>query len=52
MYTANISYWAVTNAFDLSGDDYQITFDCGTTNGPFTNNPSGPAPQIDARRQI
>ncbi|MDP9955450.1 hypothetical protein J2X97_001087 [Epilithonimonas hungarica] len=48
MYTANISYWAVTNAFDLSGDDYQITFDCGTTDGPFTTNPSGPAPQIEA----
>ncbi|PZU91351.1 MAG: hypothetical protein DI529_00745 [Chryseobacterium sp.] len=48
MYTANISYWAVTNAFDLSGDDYEITFDYGTTNGPFSGNASGPAPQIES----
>lgn len=48
MFTANISYWAVTNAFDLSGDDYEITFDYGTTNGPFSGNASGPAPQIES----
>ena len=48
MYTSNISYWAVTNTFDLSGGDYEITFDCGTTNGPFTPSPMGPAPEIEA----
>lgn len=45
-YTANRSAWAITNAFDLSGDDYEITFDCATSNGPFMTNPNGPAPQV------
>lgn len=47
MYTSNISYWAVTNAFDLSAGDYEISFDYATTNGPFMTNPNGPAPQVE-----
>ncbi len=52
LYTSNISYWAVTNAFDLSGDDYEITFDYGTTAGPYSQVPTGPAPQIEAGDQF
>jgi len=48
LYTSNISYWAVTNAFDLSGNDYEITFDAAVTNSQFNTNPNGPAPQIEA----
>lgn len=47
-YTSNISYWAVTNAFDLSGGDYEISFDCASADGPYSSNQSGPAPQVEA----
>jgi homogentisate 1,2-dioxygenase len=46
-YTSNISYWSITNSFDLSGGDYTVSFDCGTASGPFTANPSAPAPQVE-----
>jgi len=45
-FTANVSAWAISNAFDLSGGEYEISFDYGTTNGPFMTNPNGPAPQV------
>ena len=48
LYSSNISAWAITNAFDLSGGDYEINFDCATANGEFTTNPTGPAPQIES----
>ena len=46
LFTANVSAWAITNAFDLSGGDYEISFDYATANGPFMTNPNGPAPQV------
>lgn len=48
LYTANISHWAITNTFDLSGGDYEMSFDLGTAEDPFQTNPSEPAPQIEA----
>ena len=48
LYTGNTSYWAITNAFDLSGGDYEISFDYATANGPFYTNPNGPAPQVES----
>lgn len=46
LFTANLSAWAITNPFDLSAGDYEITFDYATSNGPFMTNPNGPAPQV------
>ncbi|WP_312769124.1 T9SS type A sorting domain-containing protein [Epilithonimonas sp.] len=48
LFTANVSAWAITNAFDLSGGDYEISFDYATANGPFMTNPNGPAPQVES----
>lgn len=53
LYTTEASYWAITNSFDLSGGgSYTVSFNYGTTNGPYSSDPSGPAPQVTCDDQF
>ncbi|WP_313101780.1 T9SS type A sorting domain-containing protein [Epilithonimonas sp.] len=46
LYTTNRKLWAISNAFDLSGGDYKVSFDYGAANSAFSSTPSGPPPTV------
>lgn len=45
MYSSNMSCWAISPVIDLSAGGYSVSFDYGSADGIYSNDPTAPVPQ-------